>query len=493
LVDLKCFVSITVTNLRIQKKRITADYMFEMEDGEFLKYKLIHTYKEDIITDKTREFASLIVSVPIVNYGLFADKLVFDIPLNQKDTDFLKDMTKVTAHDIFVNRIVHKTGFLREEYVPDPDTVKPEDAEPKAKLVFPRILDTNLNSIELDYDKCAVMSSGGKESLLSYAVLKEAGCEVYPCFFNESGHHWFTALTAYRYFREHEPRTMRVWSNVDRLYTFMERRMKIIKPGAFKKDRPEIYPIRLFFFEHYVFSFLPLLYKRRIGNIILGNEYDDPSRASSFFKGIKHYNAVYDQSQEFDKYMTKWFEKRGFEYKQWSPVRPLSGLIVERILANRYPELFRLQRSCHSVHIENGVIVPCGACSKCNGIILFLLANGIDPRIIGYKPQHINSVLDRIKKGLIRLDPDELEHSLYLLSKRTGKEIEGSHRHDHVESIQFDPMNSHLDNIPLQYREKLYEIYEQYTKGYTYLTPNGWILISREEALKGELNYGIEG
>ncbi|MCE4606277.1 MAG: hypothetical protein F7B59_02980 [Desulfurococcales archaeon] len=424
----------------------------------------------------------------MVNYGLFADKLVFDVPLTVQDQKFLSDMTEATARDIFVNRIVEDTGFLKPEYRPDPDTVKPEDAEPRSKLVFTRLADSTLPISGLDEAKCAVMSSGGKESLLTYGILRDVGCKVYPCFFNESGHHWLTALTAYRYFRENDPGTMRVWSNVDRLYTFVGRHMKILKRNAYEKDRAEVYPVRLFFFEHYVFSFLPLIYKREIKNILLGNEYDDPSRTSYWYRGIRHYNAVYDQSQEFDKYMTNWFKERGFGFRQWSAVRPLSDLVVERILSDRYPSLFKLQRSCHSVHIEEGEIVPCGRCVKCNGIILFLLANGIDPRIIRYKQEDINSVLDRIKLGLLRLDPDELEHSLYLLSQRTGKSIEGSVRHDHVEMIQFDEMNSHLDNIPQTYRERIYSIYEKYTKGYAYLSGKEWIRISREEALRGVLN-----
>ncbi|MEB3756049.1 MAG: hypothetical protein GSR79_04235 [Desulfurococcales archaeon] len=420
----------------------------------------------------------------MVNYGLFADKLVFDVPLTVLDQKFLEDMTRTTARDIFVNRIIEDTGFLKPEYRPDPETVKPEEAEPRSELVFTNTVDSTSTIDDLDETKCAVMSSGGKESLLTYGVLREIGCRVYPCFFNESGHHWLTALTAYRYFKEHDKRTLRVWSNVDRLYTFIGRHMKILKENAYEKDKAEVYPIRLFFFEHYVFSFLPLIYKRKIKNILLGNEYDDPSRTSYWYRGIRHYNAVYDQSQEFDKYMTNWFKERGFRFRQWSAVRPLSGLIVERILSDRYPSLFKLQRSCHSVHIENSKIVPCGRCAKCNGTILFLLANGIDPQIIHYKPNDINTVLDRIKRGHIRLDPDELEHSLYLLSLRTGKQVEGSEKHDHVEMIQFDDMNSHLDNIPKIYRERIYAIYEKYTKGYTYLTPKGWIKISRDEALE---------
>lgn len=479
--DLTCFDELLVTNLNIGNDRVTVDYVLKIDEATEAKYRLIHKYEENIITDKTKYFASLMAVAPAINYGLFSRKIIFDVPLTEADRKFIIDMMDATARDIFVNRIVNKTGFIKEEYIPDPTEVGPEDAKPKAELSFTKMVDDPEPIADIDYGKCSVMSSGGKESLLSYGLLKEIGCDVYPAFFNESGHHWFTALTAYKYFKEHEPNTLRVWSNVDRLYNFIGRHMKILKENTYKKKKIEIYPIRLFFFEHYVFSFLPILYKRKVGNIILGNEYDDPTISYCFNgNGIRHYNAVIDQTQEFDKYMRSWFRERGFYFDQWSPVRPLTGLVVQRILAYRYPDLFKLQRSCHLVHKEGDLIVPCGTCSKCNRIILFLLANDVDPSIIGYKRHHIDTVLDRIHMGKISLSKDELEHSLYLLSRRMGKPIEGAAKHDHVEMIQFDDMNSHFDNIPLRFREKIYKIYEQYTKGYTYYTGKQWIPLNKQ-------------
>jgi len=250
------------------------------------------------------------------------------------------------------------------------------------------------------------------------------------------------------------------------------------------KRKSEIYPLRLFFFEGYAFAFLPLVHKYGIGNILFGNEYDDP-RGYEPFHEIEHYNATYDQSQDFEKYMTDWFKKRGLGIRQWSAVRPLTGLIVERILHNRYPHLFRLQRSCHSVHKEGNDYIPCGTCFKCNGILTFLLANGIDPGLIGYKDWHIITLPERLKRGLVRLDRDELEHSLYLIKHNFPDFMLDGTPHWHVEMIHFDEKSSHIDNAPLQFRSVLYSIFEKYTKGYVYLMGSRWIRISHEEAVKG--------
>jgi hypothetical protein len=55
----------------------------------------------------------------------------------------------------------------------------------------------------------------------------------------------------------------------------------------------------------------------------------------------------------------------------------------------------------------------------------------------------------------------------------------------HVEMLHFDEGNSHFDNIPAEFREGLYRIFEEYTKGYVYLKGDRWVRITREDALNG--------
>ncbi|MCA6214775.1 hypothetical protein GQS78_11100 [Thermococcus bergensis] len=471
---LKCFDYISIEKPKLSSRRISSVYTISI-DGNEEKFRLIHTYKEKI--PRNEVFAKLMVITPAINYALFTPEISFNFSLDPRDLQFFRDMMELTANDILVNRIYRRTGFVREEFIPK--EIKPQ---PLAKIVPERVEEEDVK-LTPDYNKCAIMLSGGKESLLTYGLMKEIGCEVYPFFFNESGGHWKVALTAYKWFKEHEPNTKKVWSNVDRLYTFIEKHMKILQNVG--KPKAEVYPIRLFFFEHYVFSFLPLIEKYSIGNVLLGNEYDDPRGLTYEFHGIPHFYAVLDQSQFFDKYMTRWFAERGLNIRQWSAVRPITGLIVERILYNRYPELFKLQRSCHSVHKEGEDYAPCGTCFKCNGIQTFLLANGIDPQLIKYKPHHIETLPKRIAEGKVRLDEDELQHSLYLIKQRNPDFPLSGERRDHVEMLHFDDRNSLFDNIPLEFRERIYSIFEQYTRGYAYLKEGKWVEITREEVLHG--------
>lgn len=477
--ELKCFDRIRLYDLRVKERGISVNYELKL-DGITKEYRLAEAYEERI--DDVRgigEIAALISIVPAINYTLFTDEIVIDFPIHEMDLKFFKDMSEVTARDIFVNRIVKRTGLVKEEFLPNPEEVSPEQAEPRAEVIAKTTDSTELEAVDGE-NRCGVMVSGGKDSLLSYMLLKEAGCEVYPFFFNESGRHWHVSLKAFRHFRENEPMTRRVWSNVDRLFKFIESNMKILVKG-FDRKAKEIYPIRLFWFEHFAFSFLPLMVKRKIGNLVFGNEYDDPFSVPSYFKGIKHYNAIYDQSQDFENYMTDWLRIRGLNIRQWSPIRSISGLLVQRILYERYPSVMKLQMSCHSPRRVGGELLPCGTCNKCIGIKIFLLANGIDPTVIGYTSE-LSDIIDHVERGKYRLDEDELEHSLYLISERFKVKLPRAAPHPEVETVRFNDVTAKLDHIPYpELRAKVLDIIERCVSGYSVLRDGRWERVRREE------------
>jgi hypothetical protein len=77
------------------------------------------------------------------------------------------------------------------------------------------------------------------------------------------------------------------------------------------------------------------------------------------------------------------------DWYQWSALRNISGLIDQKILVQRFQDLAKQQRSCHSCHMKNNEIYPCGVCSKCLGILLYLLANKTDPTIMNYRKKDI--------------------------------------------------------------------------------------------------------
>ena len=57
-----------------------------------------------------------------------------------------------------------------------------------------------------------------------------------------------------------------------------------------------------------------------------------------------------DQSRWFDNAMTRYFARKEWGVAQFSILRPLSELLILRILVERYPNLQQHQMSCHAAH-----------------------------------------------------------------------------------------------------------------------------------------------
>ena len=202
-------------------------------------------------------FLRLAFSMPLLNYGLFTKKFVLQFPVSRADRSLLNDLNLVFSRDIFVNKIAQgKNPYVLPEYFPDESAIAPTDGDPKAVIAPKTVVADDAVKGRLDPMKCGVLSSGGKDSLLTYGLLKELGATVYPLYVNESGGHWRTAKTAYQYHVKHEPHTRRVWANIDRFYTFMLDHLRFIRADH-RKIWHDTYPIRLCIFPFYVFTLLP--------------------------------------------------------------------------------------------------------------------------------------------------------------------------------------------------------------------------------------------
>jgi len=471
--DMLCFSSIELTEPVIQKNTVKSDVILQKVNGNTSKFTLILKYEQNV-KDVFLPFLRLAFCMPILNYGLFTKHFKLDFEISKSDLFLLNELNKVFSRDIFLNKILkRRTNYILPDFLPDEKKVKPGDAEPKAVFKSIKITEDKLVAKNMDKNRCGLLSSGGKESLLTYGILKEIGCDVYPLYINESGGHWRTALTAYKYHKKNEPNTGRVWTNVDRFYSFMLDNLSFIRPDH-RKVRADTYPIRLCIFPFYVFSLLPIFAENKIGNLLIGSEFDD-LRIKPILNGIEHYFGVYDQHQDYDFVMNKWYDKRIKGLYQWSAVRNVSGLIVERTLVKRYPKLASLQRSCHSCHFEKGKIVPCGSCSKCMGVLLFLLANKVNPSIMNFRKEDINSFYQNVKPSNLRLDQDEKTQSFYLIG--TKGNIPQVQPITHVEQIHINEFTCDHELMPEHLRNKILEILKGYTTGYCTLKNEKWFSI----------------
>ena len=468
--NLQCFESIAVSEPVLQRNSVETKISCINAEGEQHLFYLRFKYEEPLSNDQL-PLLRLASVMPLLNYGLFTREIRLEWQVKEADFLLLNDFLDVFSKDIFINKLVRKKNpYILQQFLPSASEVTEANARAMAKIVVARLVENVPLSSEFNETSCGVLSSGGKESLLTYAMLKEIGADVHPLYVNESGGHWRTALPAYRCFKENYQNTVRVWTNVDRFYTFMLDQMRIIRKNH-REIWADTYPIRLCIFPVYVFLLLPIFAKGQIGNILIGSEFDDP-RVSSYFAGIQHFFGVYDQTQDFDVRMEQWFSKRMPGIRQWSAVRTISGMIVERILTSRYHVMARLQRSCHSCRFNHNDLLPCGKCSKCQGVLLFLLANNFNPSIMGYSEADVSALPARVAEGNLRLDEDEKNYALFLAKLLPNMNPETRH----IETIHLNKSTSDLQLLPVHFRKPLLEILMKYTKGFSTLKRDSWVV-----------------
>jgi creatinine amidohydrolase/Fe(II)-dependent formamide hydrolase-like protein len=454
--------------VRVEPRRIVAPYRIT-QGGREESIDLIFRYEERVFDPSeaaSQNLAAMIAAQVALNYGLFAREMVIHGPLDRHDRSLLEHMAEATAQEIYVVKFLMDNPFLVEPARDLP--VSRRDSFMRAEMSFPE----QVNSIEgepweTSPDGYVVLSSGGKDSLLSYGLLREIGGTVHPVFVNESGRHWYTALNAYRHFKENVPETARVWTNADRVFTWMLRHLPFVRQD-FADVRADEYPIRLWTVAVFVFGALPLARLRGAGMVVVGDEHDTTVR--SRYEGITHYSGLYDQGRHFDEALSRYYRKKDWGLVQFSVLRPLSEMLIEKVLVERYIDLQRHQVSCHAAHIEGDRVRPCGLCEKCRRIVGMLVAQGADPGPVGYTPAQVERCMTDLAKKGVHQELPGAEHLAYVL---VSIGLLGGHRlgpvaprrRPEVMSLRFHGERSPINAVPLSIRRPLLEIMLSHSQG----------------------------
>ena len=483
---LKVIERLEVGPVQLEKRRLTAPYRV-IRNGQTDSMNLQYTFEEDVFEPGEAEslnLAAMISAQVALNYGLFCEEIAFLDHFDKYDRRFLEEMARNTAREIFVKKFLEPNPFLQGR-AGDLPAVKRESYL-QARLIFGEnepLKDKNVGSREprktwiTDPSRYAVLSSGGKDSLLSFGLLREVGHEVHPIFLNESGRHWFTALNAYHHFRDHIPNTARVWTNSDRLFNWMVRHLPFVRKD-FSNVRSDEYPIRLWTVAVFLFGALPILRKRHVGRLVIGDEFDTTRRIS--YKGITHYDGLYDQSRYFDDALTRYFYRKNWGITQFSILRPLSEFLIQKTLVERYPELQRHQVSCHAAHREAEGVRPCGRCEKCRRIVGMLMAMDADPVKCSYREDQIGGCLESLAAKGIHPEREVVEHLGFLLMKKglVHEARIGSVRatsRPQVLKLRFDRERSPVEGIPVDLREPLYQLILEHAEGSCIRRGRTWV------------------
>ncbi|MCB2219550.1 MAG: creatininase family protein [Bacteroidetes bacterium] len=453
----------------LTEDKLSMPYLISLGNEEHLNH-LEYKFEEPVfhLSEKSSLNLATMMGLQVaLNYGIFCKKISFIGSFDSTDRRFIADMMENTSREIYVKKLLEENPFLIDEF--KGISAVQMKRYTQAELVF------NDGSGErhkwefwhTDKLKHCILSSGGKDSLLSYGLLNEIGKETHPIFINESGRHWFTAINSYKYFKEHVENTARVWTNSDRIFSWMLRHLPFIRQD-FANVRSDEYPIRLWTVAVFLFGVLPLMKKRGIGRLLIGDEYDTTRRKS--YKGITHYDGLFDQSRYFDETMSRYFMKKGWAISQFSVLRPVSEMLIQKILAKRYPELQQHQVSCHASHKEGDRIYPCGKCEKCRRIVGILKAVDEDPHRCGYNETQIDHCLKELStKNINQIGEDARQLNFMLWQKglinAAGKSKSELKEHTNTLKIRFDNERAPVNSIPTDLRRRLYQIYLGYANG----------------------------
>lgn len=489
---------LSVRNIQIEKRKIKAEYCVEKPSGVSESFELIYSYESSYFNKRNGHdvnLASMMLAQVALNYGLFFETIEFDGLYDKTDQGFITDMMENTSREILTNKLLVKNEFIKPPF--DEFTLEKRNRYTQAKLVFANTRFTDLDESS-DDEKCdprkfTILSSGGKDSLLTYGIVKEIG-EAYPVFINEAGRHWFTAINAFRYLKAIEPNTEKPWCNSDRVFNWMLKHFPFIKENH-SSIRADIYPIRLWTVAVFLFGVLPISRKKGIGNILIGDEYD--TTLTGNIQGISHYNGLYDQSKYFDNAMTRYYRSKGWRINQFSILRSLGELLIVKILIKRYPELQKHQVSCHAAHEVDGRMYPCGKCEKCRRIVGMIKSLDEDPGKCGYTEAQIAQGLLALETRAIKQIDSDASHLYYLmLGKNLIKynEFTSKFAKEHVEitKLRFDRERSTLEDLPGYIRKPLFDILSEYADGSVKRIGNQWVDFQMDQEFLNAANYKMD-
>jgi len=465
------FDCLKVGPVRVEPRKVRASYQLTLKNRNVVENELVFSYQEDLFdrTSSSLNMASMMASQVALNYGLFCREIIFDGLYEDADKRFISDMLENTSREIFVNKFL-----LPNEFLVSPFNQLGAEKQKRYTGSHVSFVNTQYSGIHVQWEhretlknSYIILSSGGKDSLLSYGLLKELNRDVHPVFINESGRHWFTALNAFRFLQESEPNCARVWCNSDRIFNWMLRFMPCIRKD-FTSVRSDIYPVRLWTVGVFLFGVLPVAQKRGAGNILIGDEYDTTMKSS--FRGITHYQGLYDQSRYFDHALTRYYTKKGWNLFQFSILRSLSELLILKILVKRYPALQQQQVSCHAAHIRDGRTYPCGRCEKCRRIIAMLIVLGESPENCGYTPEQVRGALVRLGTSGVKQIDSDAAHLYHLLLEKNLIPANAPNaglagEHPYILKLRFDRERSRLNDLPAGLYGQLIPIYLQHADG----------------------------
>ncbi|MCM8787552.1 MAG: hypothetical protein NC935_05810 [Candidatus Omnitrophica bacterium] len=243
--------------------------------------------------------------------------------------------------------------------------------------------------------KVILSISFGKDSLLSYGLLKEIGIDCHLVFINDMG--------------EYNPNELKLKEKLIKEFSKDQQEKVIIlldETDNIFRNRSIKYNIEEFDGTNAMLAFslelVPIAYHFRTKYIAFGNE----KNLDDFFingKKIKIYPS-YDQSSIYIKKKNYYLEKlTNNNIQVISVVKPIYNIAEMKILCHRYPYLLKYVMSCSSKRLRNHRW--CYSCPMCAKAFLYTAAVNCNPKEVGFE----RSLFEKKHKELYPLLASKIE------------------------------------------------------------------------------------
>ena len=268
-----------------------------------------------------------------------------------------------------------------------------------------------------------VGTSFGKDSLLTYAVADEIGLNPEMVYVVEQ------SMT---YEQKHKTELARCFKNE------FGKQLNILRHETGKfRDYPHL---GVPFTEigwglqttEYALELIPFAYALKTKYLLFGNE---QTAAATFMDAEDRWTVhpCYDQSHRWTVHIdqiTQTFSGRAVN--TGSIIEPLMDMMIQYILAHRYPEIAKYQMSCFTETDAGRNYHWCHNCSICAKMYLMCVGSGIDPEKIGLRENMLEPECKRfftlfggksitMTYAQTKVGRDEQLFAFYLAAKKGGK------------------------------------------------------------------------
>lgn len=272
--------------------------------------------------------------------------------------NFLKDIPSCTEVDgLNTDEIIYQ--FLTTEF----QFINPEIVIPSDKPVE-------------DPSRALIGMSFGKDSLLTYAVAEEINLEPEIIYVVEQ------SLT---YEEKHKRNLAKEFKKefVKDLYILNHETGKLRDYNYLNLPKSEFgWGLQN---TEYAIEFIPFAYALNRKYIFFGNE---QTTAASYMDNLNRWRIypAYDQSHLWTVHVNQITQMlSGRSVFTGSLIEPLMDMMIQHILANRYPEIAKYQMSCFTENEFGKDYHWCHNCLVCAKMYLLCVGSGINPRLIGLK------------------------------------------------------------------------------------------------------------